>query len=99
MNGNYVRLVGTVKRDATREWIRKGLPVMNFTVVVPSDGERGAYVDCVAYGEIVEEFDGYVSEGEAIEVEGYLSFRSYTDSEGCRKTMQFVHVESMSEVE
>ena len=99
MQGNYVRLVGTVKRDATSELIRKGLPVLNFCLEVGADGDRRVFVDCIAYGDTVEDFEGFVSAGEAIEVEGYLSFRTYTDGDGSRKTMQFVHVEAMSEVE
>lgn len=99
MNGNYVRLVGKVKRDASSELIRKGLPVLNFCLEVQADGEKSVYVDCIAYGETVEMFEGFVNGGERLVVEGYLSFRSYTGTDGVRKTMQFVHVDSMSEVE
>lgn len=99
MQGNYVRLVGSVKRDAQQEWIRQNLPVMNFCIAVPADGERRVYVDCVAYGDVVSDFEGFLEAGEEVEVEGYISFRSYTDSSGQRKTMQYIHVEAMNEVQ
>lgn len=99
MQGNYVRLVGSVKRDASQEWIRKGLPVLNFCIAVQGDGDKSVYIDCIAYGETVEDFEGFVEAGEILEVEGYISFRTYTTTQGKKRTMQYVHVESMSEVE
>lgn len=99
MQGNYVRLVGQVKRAAEQEWIRKGMPVLNFSVAVPSDGNRPVYVDCIAYGSVVEDFEGYVDAGETVEVEGHLSFRTYTGANGSKGTRLFVHVDSMSEVQ
>lgn len=83
---NFVHMRGTVKRDAEARTVRDGLPILDFTLVVPSgDTARDVYVDCVAYGDVVEDTEGFVEEGEEVTVEGRMGFRTWTDSYGNRK--------------
>ena len=84
---NFVRFEGTVKRNAEANEIRKGLSVIDFTLVVPSlDGGQGVYVDCEAYGDAVETIGGYVEEGETIGFVGRMCYRTWTDSRGVKRS-------------
>ena len=96
MQGNYVRIVGSVKRNAEAESVREGLRALNFTVEAPTDSDRPTYVDCIAYGDVVESIEGFVEAGEPIEVEGFLMFRTYTDGRGRKKSSLYVMAESIT---
>lgn len=96
LSDNYVHLRGFVKRDAQSRHVRDGLTIMDFTLVVPSgDTARDVYVDCVAYGRVVGDADGYVEEGELISVEGRIGFRTWTDTHGIRKRGCIIVVDAM----
>lgn len=84
---NFVRFEGVVKRNAEAKELRKGLSVMDFTLVVPSlDGGQGVYVDCEAYGDAVETIGGYVEEGETIGFVGRMGYRTWTDGRGVKRS-------------
>ena len=96
---NHVTLAGTVKQDAIARRVREGLRSMDFTLVTCTRG-KPVYVDCVAYGRVVDEqLEGFVNEGERIEVEGSLSFRTMTAQDGTRRTRSVVYVERAEPVE
>lgn len=95
---NYVNVSGSVKASATAARIRAGLSAINFTLVVDGgEGERPTYVDCMAYGDDIVngQLEGFVDEGEWLEVEGHLSFRTFTDSNGSRRSGIIVYVENV----
>lgn len=95
MLGNSVSITGTVKRSAEAARIREGLSILDFTLCVATDGsDRPTYVDCRATPDSGEACD-YVVEGERIRVDGSLSFRTYTNSRGHRKSGLIVLAEEM----
>lgn len=94
---NYVHLTGTVKADAEARDVRNGLRCIDFTLVV-NFHNRPMYTNCTAYGEAAESLDGYVEEGERLEIEGNLTFRTFTDKFGNRTTRHIVRVERATEI-
>ncbi len=103
MENNYVSIGGRVKADATANSIRAGLSVINFTLMVdgPKEGDRPTYVDCASYDQhvIYDILDGYVNAGEWMHCEGYLSFRTFTDSNGAKRSGMIVQVTNVGEEE
>ena len=96
MPSNYVHIVGRCMRSADANKIREGLSALNFSLAVPDFGnDRDVFVDCIAYGEAVEDLEGFVSEGETLHIEGHLSFRSFTDTRGFRRTGRVVIVDKV----
>lgn len=97
---NYVRLVGTVKRDSDANETGNGRSALDFTLVVSGIGnERPTYVDCVAYDQLIveQQLEGFVEAGEVLEVEGHLTFRSYTKPNGMMRSGLVVYVDSVEE--
>lgn len=94
---NSVHAEGTVKRDAEAVEVRKGLRALNFTLVVEVDGDKPLYVDCDAYSDAVDSLDGYVSAGEFLSIDGRLTHRTYTGSDGRVRTGMRVLVERVGE--
>lgn len=93
---NFVHLTGTIKRYAEERRVREGLHVMDFTIVVGATPEtRGTYVDCEAYGPVIEATDGYVDEGELVTIEGHVGFRTWTDQNGVRRTGRVIIVDEI----
>lgn len=76
MDNNYVHLIGTVKRDATQ-----GDGVMDFAIEVPDHKGTLQIFDCrlTKRSEAWDELEGFVNEGETIEVLGHLERRTTTD--------------------
>jgi single-stranded DNA-binding protein len=95
-SNNYVRIEGCVKEDAKSKRIREGLSAMDFTLVVNGvEKERATYVDCISYGDVVNGLDGYVDKGEYMELEGHLTFRTYTAPDGTKRTGMVVYVDEV----
>lgn len=76
MDNNFVHLIGTVKRDATQ-----GDGVMDFAIEVPNHKGTLQIFDCriTHRSDAWDELDGFVNEGEPIEVMGHLEKRTTTD--------------------
>jgi hypothetical protein len=76
MDNNLVHLVGTVKRDATQ-----GDGVMDFAIEVPNHKGTMQIFDCrlTQRSDAWDELEGFVEEGEPIEVIGHLEKRTTTD--------------------
>ena len=90
---NFVHIVGTCKRDAEATYVRSGLQVLNFSLVVPDQfSDRDVYIDCVAFGDAVEALEGFVTGGETLRVIGRLTFRSWTDATGMQRNGKVVYV-------
>lgn len=97
---NYVSIIGPVKRDARAERMRAGVVIMGFTLTVNgNNGEPPAYIDCFASNEVVDQLEGYVTEGEVLEVHGYLSFRTMTDHKGVHRSRLMVIVDEVYELD
>ncbi len=96
MEYNYVNVGGHVKSDSTAGRVRAGLSVINFTLMVdgPKEGDRPTYVDCTSYDQHVvnDLLEGFVNAGEWLQCEGYLSFRTFTDSNGTKRSGLIVQV-------
>lgn len=76
MENNFVHLIGTVKRDASQ-----GNGVMDFAIEVPDQkGTRYIY-DCrlTSRSDAWEQLEGFVNEGEPIEIMGHLEKHTTTD--------------------
>lgn len=81
MDNNEVRLRGTVKRDATAAHSR-GAHILDFALSVWSEeNSRHDVYDCRMTGESAayDVLEGFVNEGEELEVLGHLQKTSYTD--------------------
>ena len=98
---NEVHIEGIVKRDSEAAHPRPNVSVMSFCLAVPDPMSEGAdvYVDCFAATEVVEQLDGFVSQGEALAVDGQLSFRTMTDYKGRRRSAMVVCVKNVEEIE
>lgn len=97
MDNNSVHLTGTVKRAAT-----EGNGVLDFAVEVPNERGRINIFDCrlTQKSDAWADLDGFVNEGEAIEVIGHLDKRTTTDAQRVggamvevRVTQTFVYVD------
>lgn len=76
MDNNSVHLIGTVKRDATA-----GDGVLDFAIEVPDEKGTIQIFDCrlTSRSDAWGELEGFVNEGEPIEVIGHLGKRTTTD--------------------
>lgn len=86
MTDNYARISGTVLRDVDITRQRGKTRTLFFTVAVPTEGDSYAYVDCLAFPDLYEEFDGFLEAGERITVEGMFDFRTWTDGRGVKRS-------------
>lgn len=80
---NSVHIIGRVLRDANPSSSRTRAAVY-FCLKVPSvfrDDEL-VYVDCVAFPETFDQFEGFLERGEVVEVEGSLQYRKFRDEYG-----------------
>ena len=80
---NSVHIIGSVIRDANPRSSRSGCAVY-FSLKVPSTFRKNelVYVDCVAFPETFDQFEGFLERGETVEVEGSLQFRKFYDEYG-----------------
>ena len=93
---NFVHLHGKVKRDVEAREVREGLQVIDFCLVVSSgDAGKNVYVDCEAYGTVVDYMEGFVRGGEKITVEGRITYRSWTDCWGTLRSGRTIIVDEL----
>ena len=76
MDNNFVHIIGTVKRDATQ-----GDGVLDFAIEVPNHKGTLQIFDCrlTSRSDAWSELEGFVNEGEPIEIMGHLEKRTTTD--------------------
>lgn len=86
-DNNFVRMVGTVKRDAS-----EGEGVLDFAIEVPNERGTKNIFDCrtTRRSDAWQALEGFVNEGETIEIIGHLEKR--TCSEGVRVAGVWVDV-------
>lgn len=98
---NMVHIEGVVKRDAEATSPRPNVSVMGFTLTVidQMNGGMPVYVDCFAANNVVEQLEGFVSEGERLAVDGCLTFRTMTDYKGRKKSALVVYAENVEEID
>jgi hypothetical protein len=103
MYNNYVRLSGTVKRAA-----EAGSGVLDFALEVPNERGRLDIYDCrlTSKSEAYGQLEGFVNEGEPLEVEGHLERRTVCKEERvglvmvtARYTTTLVYVDGIIEQE
>lgn len=100
MNDNFVHIVGEVKHDSEAVTVRQGLRMMDFCLVVKDFATgKDVFVDCFASDEVVESLEGFVSEGETLEVTGHLTYRTVTTKYGNRISRLYVFAEEVNDME
>ena len=99
MDNNLVHLVGTVKRDATQ-----GDGVLDFAIEVPNHKGTMQIFDCrlTQRSDAWDDLEGFVNEGEPIEIMGHLEKRTTTDGMrvngvwvDVRNTQTFIYVDKV----
>jgi hypothetical protein len=96
---NEVHIIGTVKRTAKASMSGKVM-VMSFCLVVREPTtDRYVMVDCYAGDAPSRQLEGFVDEGEKLEVYGCLSFRTLTDKFGNKRSVLTVHVTDVYEMD
>lgn len=103
MQNNFVRLAGTVKREA-----EAGSGILDFALEVMNERGRLDIYDCrlTSQSDAYEQLEGFVNEGEPLEVVGHLERRTVTKEERVglvmvttRYTTTLVYVENIIEQE
>lgn len=103
MENNFVRLAGTVKRAA-----EAGSGVLDFALEVVNEKGRIDIYDCrmTSQSDAYDQLEGFVNEGEPLEVLGHLERRTVTDSKRiglvmveARYTATIVYVDAIVESE
>lgn len=90
---NKVMLIGNVGRDPEMRFTASGKPVTSFSVAVSRrwtapDGKRREeteWFNVVAWGNLAEICDRYVSKSQQVYVEGRLQTRSWENQQGMRQ--------------
>ena len=99
MENNSVHMLGTVKRDATAMENGKGGHTLDFALQVtnPVNGRFDIF-DCrlTDYSAAMADLEGFVTEGEELEIMGHLEKRTAT--EGCRLSGAWVEVRNTSTI-
>ena len=99
MDNNFVHLIGKVKRDAVQ-----GDGVMDFAVEVPNHKGTLNIFDCrlTNRSDAWNDLEGFVNEGEPIEIMGHLEKRTTTDGMrvngvwvDVRNTQTFIYVDNV----
>lgn len=99
MDNNTVHLLGTVKRDA-----KAGGGVLDFALEVVCEKGRLNIFDCrlTAQSDAWTDLEGFVNEGEQMEVIGHLEKRTYTEQQriagvmvDIRNTQTIIYVDNV----
>lgn len=77
MDNNFVRLAGTVKRAA-----KAGSGVLDFALEVINENGRMDIFDCrlTSQSDAYDQLEGFVNEGEPLEIMGHLERRTVTEA-------------------
>ena len=89
MDLNHVTLTGTLERDPLTRFQDTGTPQVSFTLRLTDAGPAGQagtlFVPCEAYGQAGEQAVE-LSAGEPVLVAGTLTWTSWTDTQGQKRT-------------
>jgi single-strand DNA-binding protein len=91
---NKVMIIGNLGRDPEMRYTPSGRPVTSFSVATSrtwntSDGERRTeteWFNIVAWGNLAEICNQYLSKGQRVYVEGRLQTRRWEDNDGNKHT-------------
>jgi len=89
---NKVILIGRLTRDPEIRYTQSGIPVAKIGLAVErrrknAQGEKETdFVDIVAWRQLAELCDNYLSKGKMIAVEGRLQIRKYEAQDGTKRT-------------
>lgn len=91
---NKVMIIGNLGRDPEMRYTPSGRPVTSFSVATSrtwttSDGERRTeteWFNIVAWGNLAEFCNQYLSKGQRVYVEGRLQTRRWEDNDGNKHT-------------
>jgi single-strand DNA-binding protein len=91
---NKVMIIGNLGRDPEMRYTPSGRPVTSFSVATSrtwttSDGERRTeteWFNTVAWGNLAEFCNQYLSKGQRVYVEGRLQTRRWEDNDGNKHT-------------
>lgn len=85
---NKVELMGRLTKDVELLHTKSDAKVARITLAVARKGSKDAvdFIDCVAFGKLVDILPKYVEKGNRIIVTGSLNLNNYTDKDGKTKT-------------
>jgi single-strand DNA-binding protein len=86
---NKIMIIGNLGRDPELNVTGDGTPVAKFSVAVSrkyKDKEETEWFNVVAWRQLAEICDRYLTKGSKVYIEGRLSQRKYTDREGVQRT-------------
>lgn len=100
-NYNKVILVGNLTREPQLSYLPSQTAVVDFGLAVnrkwkSKDGENkeeACFVDCRAFSKSAENINKYLNKGNAVLVEGRLTFDSWTAEDGTKHSKHRVTVE------
>ena len=95
MDNNYVHVSGSVMRDA----VPTGSEGAMYFCLRVGDGAGMVLVDCVMMPSHFEQCDWHLDKGEQLDVEGELTYRTWTDQLGRRRSGMEVLVKGIEFLE
>ena len=98
---NRVLLLGNLTRDPVLRYTATGTPVATLALAVSAwrSDDPPCYIDITVFGNQAEPCSEYLTKGQAILVEGRLSYRTWEGQDGARHAKHEViaqHVEFLS---
>ncbi len=98
---NRIVLVGRLTRDPELKYAPSGTPLVTFGIAVDrrtksASGDRETdFVNIVAFRQTAEFVSQYVGKGRLVAIDGRLQIRSWTATDGTRRTSAEVIAESV----
>lgn len=85
---NKIELMGRLTKDVEVLHTRSESKVAKLTLAVQRKGTKDVvdYIDCVAFGKLVDILPKYVEKGNRIIVTGALNLNTYEDKTGAKRT-------------
>ena len=97
-NYNRIVLLGNLTRTPESRSTQSGTSVCKLGLAVNrkfKDSEDTCFVDCVAFGKVGEVIQQYCDKGDPLLIEGRLSFSTWDDKDGGKRSKHEVVVENM----
>ncbi len=98
-NLNKVMLIGNLTRDPEMRYSPSGTAIAKIGLAVNTEYRSGSggdkkedvcYINVTAFGKLAEIATEYLEKGRSILVEGRLSYRSWEDKDGAKRSMHEV---------
>ena len=104
MSYNKIILLGNLTRDPELSYLPNQTAVVKFGLAMnhkwkKADGGQGedvCFVDCVMFGKRAEAFNKYLHKGDAVLVEGRLTFDTWQAQDGTKRSKHKVSVDSFT---